>query len=103
MTSEVRDSGEIGALDGSRVRRGIERDDRRERFVVRADIRAAEEFGVDIHSGAYERIATALESDDERAADLDEMSEGTDRLVDELWYELYGLTDEEIEIGEVGD
>jgi len=41
----------------------------------------------------------------ERAADLDEKIERTDDLIDEIVYELYGLTDEEIEIVEeaVGD
>ena len=36
----------------------------------------------------------------ERAADLDEKIERTDDLIDEIVYELYGLTDEEIEIVE---
>ena len=35
-----------------------------------------------------------------RAAKLDEKIERTDALIDELVYELYGLTDEEIEIVE---
>ena len=41
----------------------------------------------------------------ERAAELDEKIEKTDDLIDEIVYELYGLTDEEIEIVEeaVGD
>jgi len=41
----------------------------------------------------------------ERAAELDERIERTDELIDEIVYELYGLTDEEIEIVEnaVGD
>ena len=41
----------------------------------------------------------------ERAAELDEKIERTDELIDEIVYELYGLTDEEIEIVEnaVGD
>ena len=34
----------------------------------------------------------------ERAAELDEKIEQTDELIDEIVYELYGLTDEEIEI-----
>jgi hypothetical protein len=36
----------------------------------------------------------------ERAAELDERIERTDDLIDEIVYELYGLTDEEIEIVE---
>ena len=36
----------------------------------------------------------------ERAAELDERIERTDELIDEIVYELYGLTDEEIEIVE---
>jgi hypothetical protein len=36
----------------------------------------------------------------ERAAELDEQIERTDELIDEIVYELYGLTDEEIEIVE---
>ncbi|PSP72302.1 restriction endonuclease [Halobacteriales archaeon QH_9_66_26] len=42
---------------------------------------------------------------EERAANLDEKIERTDDLIDEIVYELYGLTDEEIEIVEeaVGD
>jgi len=41
----------------------------------------------------------------ERAEELDEKIERTDTLIDEIVYELYGLTDEEIEIVEkaVGD
>ncbi|ELZ56536.1 putative restriction/modification enzyme [Halorubrum hochstenium ATCC 700873] len=34
----------------------------------------------------------------ERAEELDEKIEKTDDLIDEIVYELYGLTDEEIEI-----
>lgn len=37
---------------------------------------------------------------DERAAELEEKIERTDQLIDEIVYELYGLTDEEIEIVE---
>ena len=33
----------------------------------------------------------------ERAAELDEQIERTDDLIDDIVYELYGLTDEEIE------
>ena len=42
---------------------------------------------------------------EERAANLDEKIERTDDLIDEIVYELYGLTDKEIEIIEeaVGD
>jgi type II restriction/modification system DNA methylase subunit YeeA len=36
----------------------------------------------------------------ERAEELDEKIERTDDLIDEIVYELYGLTDEEIEIVE---
>jgi len=36
----------------------------------------------------------------ERAVELDERIKRTDALIDELVYELYGLTDEEIEIVE---
>jgi len=36
----------------------------------------------------------------ERAEKLDEKIEKTDALIDEIVYELYGLTDEEIEIVE---
>jgi hypothetical protein len=41
----------------------------------------------------------------ERAAELDEQIERTDQLIDEIVYDLYGLTNEEIEIVEeaVGD
>ena len=41
----------------------------------------------------------------ERAAELDAKIEKTDALIDEIVYELYGLTDEEIAIVEeaVGD
>ena len=41
----------------------------------------------------------------ERAEDLDEKIQRTDDLIDEIVYELYGLTDEEIEVVEeaVGD
>lgn len=35
-----------------------------------------------------------------RAAELDEKIEKTDSLIDDIVYELYGLTDEEIEIVE---
>ncbi|EMA68809.1 putative restriction/modification enzyme [Halorubrum aidingense JCM 13560] len=37
---------------------------------------------------------------DERADELDEKIQRTDDLIDETVYELYGLTDEEIEIVE---
>jgi len=36
----------------------------------------------------------------ERAAELDEKIERTDALIDEIVYDLYGLTDEKIEIVE---
>nr|WP_217900425.1 restriction endonuclease [Halorubrum sp. Ea1] len=36
----------------------------------------------------------------ERAEELDAKIEQTDRLIDEIVYELYGLTEEEIEIVE---
>ena len=46
-----------------------------------------------------------MERGSRRAAKLDERIERTDALIDELVYELYGLTDEEIAIVEeaVGD
>ena len=37
---------------------------------------------------------------DERAEELDEKIQRTDDLIDEIVYDLYGLTDEEIEIVE---
>ncbi|WP_273836513.1 TaqI-like C-terminal specificity domain-containing protein [Halococcus sp. PRR34] len=46
--------------------------------------------------GGIERYMDARE----RAAELDEKIERTDDLIDEIVYELYGLTDEEIEIVE---
>jgi len=46
--------------------------------------------------GGIERYMDARE----RAAELDEKIERTDALIDEIVYELYGLTDEEIEIVE---
>jgi hypothetical protein len=42
----------------------IERDVLRRRLVSIADVRTAEDFGVDLPSGAYERMAKALESDE---------------------------------------
>ncbi len=39
----------------------------------------------------------------DRAEELDAKIEQTDRLIDEIVYELYGLTDEEIEIVDDGD
>jgi hypothetical protein len=47
-------------------------------------------------AGGIERYMDARE----RAAELDEQIERTDELIDEIVYELYGLTDEEIEIVE---
>ncbi|EMA53191.1 Eco57I restriction-modification methylase domain-containing protein [Halococcus salifodinae] len=46
--------------------------------------------------GGIERYMDARE----RAAELDEQIERTDELIDEIVYELYGLTDDEIEIVE---
>lgn len=45
----------------------IERDELRRRLMSIADVRTAEDFGVDLPSGAYERMAKALESDEEWA------------------------------------
>ena len=42
----------------------IERDELRRRLMSIADVRTAEDFGVDLPSGAYERMAKALESDE---------------------------------------
>ena len=42
----------------------IEQDELRRRLVSIADVRTAEDFGVDLPSGAYERMAKALESDE---------------------------------------
>jgi hypothetical protein len=47
-------------------------------------------------AGGIERYMDAKE----RAAELDEKIEKTDALIDEIVYELYGLTDEEIAIVE---
>ncbi len=44
-------------------------------------------------------LASYLETK-ERAEELEEKIEKTDELIDEIVYELYGLTDEEIEIVE---
>jgi hypothetical protein len=54
----------------------------------------------DVHDG----LDTYREQVD-RAAELDAQIERTDELIDEIVYDLYGLTDEEIEIVEdaVGD
>jgi hypothetical protein len=57
---------------------------------------------------AVEDVASGLaqyRETEERAAELDAKIERTDDLIDEIVYELYGLTDEEIEIVEeaVGD
>jgi hypothetical protein len=57
---------------------------------------------------AVEEVRDGLESyieTKERADELEMKIEGTDDLIDEIVYELYGLTDEEIEIveGAVGD
>jgi len=50
-----------------------------------------------------DRVESGLESyveTKERADELDEKIEKTDDLIDEIVYDLYGLTDEEIEIVE---
>jgi hypothetical protein len=47
-------------------------------------------------AGGLERYREAVE----RAAELDEKIQRTDDLIDEIVYDLYGLTDEEIEIVE---
>jgi hypothetical protein len=57
---------------------------------------------------AVDDVAAGLESyveTNERAEELESKIEETDALIDEIVYELYGLTDEEIEIVEeaVGD
>ncbi|MEM4782261.1 MAG: hypothetical protein QXG03_11980 [Halalkalicoccus sp.] len=52
---------------------------------------------------AIDEVADDLENylrTKERAAELDEKIEKTDELIDEIVYELYGLTEEEIEIVE---
>lgn len=52
---------------------------------------------------AVEDVREGLESylqTKSRAEELDERIERTDELIDEIVYELYGLTDEEIEIVE---
>ena len=49
----------------------------------------------DVESGLQRYVDTR-----ERAAELEEKIERTDQLIDEIVYELYGLTDEEIEIVE---
>jgi type II restriction/modification system DNA methylase subunit YeeA len=49
----------------------------------------------DVREGLAGYIQTA-----ERAAELEGKIERTDALIDEIVYELYGLTDEEIEIVE---
>ncbi len=48
--------------------REIERDDLRTRLVAMANVETAEDFGLDLPSGAYERMARALDSADEWAA-----------------------------------
>ncbi|MDZ7745273.1 MAG: hypothetical protein U5K28_01625 [Halobacteriales archaeon] len=50
-----------------RTYREIEQDDLRQRLVAMANVRTAEDFGVDVPSGAYERMARALEDDAEWA------------------------------------
>jgi type II restriction/modification system DNA methylase subunit YeeA len=54
----------------------------------------------DVEAGLESYVETT-----ERAAELEAKIERTDELIDEIVYELYGLTDEEIEIVEeaVGD
>ena len=54
----------------------------------------------DVEAGLESYVETK-----QRAEDLEEKIERTDELIDEIVYELYGLTDEEIEIVEeaVGD
>jgi type I restriction-modification system DNA methylase subunit len=47
--------------------REIEQDDLRQRLVAMANVRTAEDFGLDVPGGAYERMARALESDSEWA------------------------------------
>ena len=46
----------------------IEQDDLRQRLVAMANVHTAERFDLDVPGGAYERMATALEDDDEWAS-----------------------------------
>jgi type II restriction/modification system DNA methylase subunit YeeA len=50
-------------------------------------------------------VRDGLREQVDQAAELDEQIERTDELIDEIVYDLYGLTDEEIAIVEaaVGD
>ncbi|ACV49118.1 hypothetical protein GBQ70_02335 [Halomicrobium sp. ZPS1] len=50
-----------------------------------------------VHDGGP-YTCTVRDNYDERAAELEAKIEKTDDLIDEIVYELYGLTDEEIEI-----
>jgi type I restriction-modification system DNA methylase subunit len=55
------------AREMERKYREIEQDDLRQRLVGMANVATAEDFGVDVPSGAYERMARSLEADDEWA------------------------------------
>jgi type II restriction/modification system DNA methylase subunit YeeA len=56
------------AKEMERKYREIEHDDLRNRLVALANVKTAEEFGLDLPSGAYERMAGALSADEEWAA-----------------------------------
>ncbi|PSQ30794.1 restriction endonuclease, partial [Halobacteriales archaeon SW_6_65_46] len=56
------------AREMERKYREIEQDDLRQRLVGMANVRTAEDFGVDVPSGAYERMARSLEDDGEWAS-----------------------------------
>jgi type II restriction/modification system DNA methylase subunit YeeA len=56
------------AKEMERKYREIERDDLRNRLVAMANVETAEDFGLDLPSGAYERMARVLDTDDEWAA-----------------------------------
>jgi type I restriction-modification system DNA methylase subunit len=53
------------AKEMERKYREIERDDLRNRLVAMANVKTAEDFGLDLPSGAYERMARALDSNAE--------------------------------------
>ena len=50
----------------------IQEDDLRKRLVAMADVQTAEDFGVDVPSGAYERMAKAIEDDSDWSAVTEE-------------------------------
>ena len=55
------------AKEMERKYRAIERDDLRNRLVAMANVKTAENFGLDLPGGAYERMAKALDADNEWA------------------------------------